>query len=292
MGFASYEEASAQVRDLCVEHLGEHLGAQVAALAKPAFGLRPVKPGTEPAGLSRWGGPALLNPGTPWPECEGVPLSLLAVLDVDALGPWLAAERPPTGDQLLNIFYCEPDPGRGYVYGQPDLPRSDDPRMCRIIPADPAKATETDAPAPALIHPPQPFYAVPVITLPSAFSVDYDPTLDTLDYNGETDGSPYYESMPGWLVADRLGEAWAEFCHKEQGLYKYDDMSFSPDQAFGWPHLEGHFPLEELSEDEPYRHVITIGHGMGDGSYLHFVLPAQALRTGDYTQTRAFPESF
>ncbi|WP_433338673.1 hypothetical protein [Spirillospora sp. CA-294931] len=80
MAFASYEEAHAKVRELCVEHLGEHIGAQVAALAKPAFALRPAKPGIEPAGLGRWGGPALLNPGTPWPDCDGIPLSLFAVL--------------------------------------------------------------------------------------------------------------------------------------------------------------------------------------------------------------------
>ncbi|WP_026411677.1 DUF1963 domain-containing protein [Actinomadura oligospora] len=293
MGFASYEEACAKVRDLCVEHLGEHIGAQVAALAKPAFGLRPVKPGIEPAGLGRWGGPALLDPGTPWPECEGVPLSLFAVLDVDALGPWLADERPPTGDVLLNIFYCDPDRDRGYVYGEPDLLDYHSPSYCRVIPADPAKAIAMVAPAPARIHPSEPFYAVPVITVPSARGVTYDPILDMLDYGGETDGSPYYESLPGWLIGDRLGDAWRDFCHEEQGLYKYDDVYFSPDQAFGWPHLENGFPLEKMSDGEPYRHIITIGHyDMGDGGYLHFVLPAQALRDGDYTQTVAFMEGF
>lgn len=293
MAFASYEEAHAKVHELCVEHLGEHIGAQVAALAKPAFGLRPVKPGIEPAGLGRWGGPALLNPGTPWPDYDGVPLSLFAVLDVDALGPWLADERPPVGDQFLNIFYCDPDPDRGYELGNAPVLDHEDPRYCRIIPANPAQAIEMDAPAPATIRDPEPFYAVPVITIPAAQGVTYDPILDTLDYGGETDGSPYYKSSPGWLVGDKLGDAWHDFCHQVQGLYKYEDVYFSPDQAFGWPHLENTFPLKEMSEGEPYRHIITIGHhDMGDGGYLHFVLPAKALREGDYTQTVAFSEGF
>ena len=134
---------------------------------------------------------------------------------------------------------------------------------------------------------------MPVITIPSAQGVTYDTILDTLDYGGETDGSPYYESMPGWLVGDKLGDAWRNFCHQMQGLYKDEDGYFSPDQAFGWPHLENAFPLEEMSEDEPYRHIITIGHyDMGDGGYMHFVLPAKALREGDYTQTVAFFEGF
>ncbi|WP_158588100.1 DUF1963 domain-containing protein [Actinomadura logoneensis] len=291
MGFASYEEACAKVRELCVDRLGEHIGTQVAALARPAFGLRPVKPGTQPAGHCRWGGPALLSPGTPWPEYDGIPLSLFAVLDVEALGPWAADERPPNGDRLLNVFYCDPDPRRGYV-DDGSLQRSDDPRYCRVIPADPASAVEVTAPPPASLHPAQPFYGVPVITLPSACGVDYDPVLDTLDYGGETDGSIYYESLPGWLVSDRFGEAWSEFCSKEQGLYQYDDVFFSPDQAFGWPHLEGHFPLQELSDGEPYRHIITIGQYLGDGGYVHFVLPARAFREGDYSRTVAFLECF
>ncbi|WP_460341854.1 DUF1963 domain-containing protein [Actinoallomurus acanthiterrae] len=291
---ASYTDACARVRELCVEHLGERIGTQVAALAKPAFGLRPVKPGIAAAGHSRWGGPALLNPGTPWPEYEGVPLSLYAVLDVDALGPWLGDERPPAGDGLLNIFYCDPDIERGYVLA--DAPGLDfeDPRHCRIIPADPARAIEMEAPAPASTRGPEPFYAVPVVTLPSTRGVSYDRILDTLDYGGETEGSIYYESMPGWMVSDRFGDAWTEFCEKEQGLYKYEDVYFSPDQAFGWPHLENGFALlGEMSQGEPYRHIITIGHyDLGDGGYLHFVLPANAFRDGDYEQVVALYEGF
>ena len=295
MGFTSYEEACARVRELCIEHLGEHIGTQVAALAKPGFGLRPAKPGIAAAGSSRWGGPALLNPGTPWPEYEGVPLSLFAVLDVDALGPWLGDERPPAGDGLLNVFYCDPDSERGYLREDAPLLDFDDPRHCRIIPADPARAAEVEAPAPASIHDPEPFYAVPVVTLPSARGVDYDPILDRLDYGGETDGSPYYKSMPGRLIGDRLGDVWREFCEKDQGLYKYEDVYFSPDQAFGWPYLENGFPqLEEMSDGEPYRHIITIGHYdlAGDGGYLHFVLPANAFRAGDYEQIVALVEGF
>ncbi|MFF1611939.1 DUF1963 domain-containing protein [Amycolatopsis sp. NPDC058278] len=283
----SFEEACERVRELCVEHLGEHVGTQVAALAKPGFGLRPVKPGITAAGLGRWGGPALLNPGTPWPEHDGVPLSLFAVLDVEALGSWLGDERPPDG--LLNIFYFDPDIRRGYVLEGAPLLDLDDPRCCRIIPADPALAIEEAAPAPASIHAPEPFYAVPVVTLPSMHGVSYDPILDTVDYGGETEDSLYYRSAPGWLASDRLGDPWLEFCEREQGLYKYEDVFFSPDQAFGWPHLENSFTQLK----EPYRHLITIGHhDLGDGGYVHFILPPKAFRDGDYEQAVALFEGF
>ncbi|MFF4695514.1 DUF1963 domain-containing protein [Streptomyces chattanoogensis] len=288
-----YGAEAAKVRQLCIAHLGEHLGTQMAALARPGFGLRPVKDGTVPAGHTRWGGPALLDPGTPWPECEGAPLSLFAVLDVEALGPWPVDERPPAGVGLLNVFYLEEDPHSGERH----LPL-EDPRRCRIVPARHTQAVEVAAPAPAPASDPVALYAVPVVTLPSPFSVDYDPVLDTLDYTGETgteDWATYYASMPGWLIADRFGEAWRTYCEQEQGLYAYDDVRFSPDQAFGWPHLEGGtHDLKALSADEPYRHLVTIGHHdlCGDGSYLHFVLPAKALREGDWSQTVALVECF
>ena len=65
-------------------------------------------------------------------------------------------------------------------------------------------------------------------------------------------------SMPGWLVSERFGEIRSEFCEKWQGFYKYEDVYFSPDQAFGRPHLENSFSLlKEMSADESYRHIIN-----------------------------------
>lgn len=48
-----------------------------------------------------------LEPGTSWPEVDGIPLSLLAVLDVDALASWLGAELPASPG-LLNFFHIQP----------------------------------------------------------------------------------------------------------------------------------------------------------------------------------------
>ncbi|WP_125615614.1 hypothetical protein [Actinomadura sp. WAC 06369] len=46
----------------------------------------------------RFGGRAMLDPGTAWPECGGVPLSLFAVLDLDVLArPGLAVETDAPG---------------------------------------------------------------------------------------------------------------------------------------------------------------------------------------------------
>jgi hypothetical protein len=49
-----------------------------------------------------------------------------------------------------------------------------------------------------------------------------------------------------------------------------------------------------MSDGEPYRHIITIGHYNldGDGGYLHFVLPGKAFRDGDYEQAVALYEGF
>jgi hypothetical protein len=60
------------------------------------------------AGRCRLGGPALLDPGTAWPQASGFPLSLHAilnaVLDVGALVGWLGNALPTLCPGLLNFF--------------------------------------------------------------------------------------------------------------------------------------------------------------------------------------------
>ncbi|MFI8461941.1 hypothetical protein [Kitasatospora sp. NPDC085464] len=57
-------------------------------------GLVAASPEAPAAGRSRLGGDALLEPGVPWPALEGVPLSLHAVLDIDALAGWSGTNSP------------------------------------------------------------------------------------------------------------------------------------------------------------------------------------------------------
>jgi hypothetical protein len=75
----------AAVLPTCIERLGEHAGRKSAAPVRPGFLLRRPADQATATGLRRLGGPALLEPDTPWPEVDGFPLSLPAVLDTEAL---------------------------------------------------------------------------------------------------------------------------------------------------------------------------------------------------------------
>src|ERR1044072_2783807 len=99
------------LRDFCAERLGADLADRFVRLARPGFALTEAGPG-EAAGHSRFGGRAMLEPGTEWPTCDGFPLSLLAVLDTDALAPWLG-DILPAGTGLLNFFSLASDSEEG-----------------------------------------------------------------------------------------------------------------------------------------------------------------------------------
>ncbi|MGO4430553.1 hypothetical protein AB4Z54_70270, partial [Streptomyces sp. MCAF7] len=88
------ESTLSALRDFCAERLGPELAARYVDLARPGFGLTAAENPGEAAGHSRFGGRAMLEPGTPWPTCDGFPLSLIAVLDADVLSPWLGDVLP------------------------------------------------------------------------------------------------------------------------------------------------------------------------------------------------------
>ncbi|MEU6711670.1 DUF1963 domain-containing protein [Nonomuraea sp. NPDC046802] len=69
-------------------------------MARPEFGLTAAQEGRPPTGRCRFGGSALLEPGTSWPDFNGIPLSLFVVLDTDEL---------PVRPGLLNFFYLSGD---------------------------------------------------------------------------------------------------------------------------------------------------------------------------------------
>src|SRR5690348_13988607 len=101
------ESTRSALRDFCAKRLGPEVAARYVDLARPGFALTEAENPGEAAGLSRFGGRAMLEPGTPWPTCDGFPLSLIAVLDTDALGPWLGDVLPASGAGLLNFFYLD-----------------------------------------------------------------------------------------------------------------------------------------------------------------------------------------
>ncbi|MEO3874652.1 DUF1963 domain-containing protein [Nonomuraea sp. B12E4] len=253
----------AEIRDLCIELLGERLGRQMAALAQPGFVLKPAGPDMPPTGRSRAGGPALLEPGTLWPQAmDGAPLSLVAVLDTDALAPSLG-DRLPARLGLVNVFKA--------------VRRGID--ECTIICADPAHAVETPPPARGDVLTMVELHAAPIITLPSV-SGEYDegdPVLRTFDYRAEPDyDEDHGESPAERFVQGPLREAWTIYCQDRQGFSPGDS------QAFGWPHIDSWAGMRA----DGYEHLLTLSGDVWDeNGFERVMVPRGALETGELTAT-------
>ncbi|MEN3615406.1 DUF1963 domain-containing protein [Plantactinospora sp. ZYX-F-223] len=229
-----------------------------------------------------FGGPAFLDPGTPWPEHEGLPLSLYAVLDVASMPAWLGEELP-ADIGLLNFFCLEPNDEYRASSGTFRNPM-DDLRICRVIPADAARAVEVEPLEPATVHDQTLLQAVRAVTLPmSSHWHNYDRILDTLDVG------PDASSSPGDIVCQQFD--WEGFA-TSQGLYHKetdeDIVSLGLYQAFGWPWLNGD------ATERPYRYLLTLdlltldapeNHWVWDhGGCVHFLIDEVALCAGDFSQ--------
>lgn len=288
----SYEGELAAIRELCLEHMGERLGQKVAALAKRGFMLKPASDDAPPTGRCQARGPALLEPGTPWPENRaGVPLTVVAVLDTDALAPWLGDELPARLG-LVNVFHLEPDPryaedsrfaetlGRYQKWSR----RFDADLDCQIVLADPAHAVEVPAPAPASTFEPRRLHAAPVITLPSVDGEMVDPVLKTLDYRSEPEfDDDDWQPPAERFVQEPLRGVWRDHCRITLGLGREDEEGwFRVDQAFGWPYIDA-WLMD--TKNEEYTHILTLSGDVlwphGDG--IHRIMaPVSALQTGDF----------
>lgn len=251
----------AEIRELCIELLGERLGPQMAALAQPGFTLKPASPERPPTGRCQAGGAALLEPGTPWPQATaGTPLSLFAVLDTDELAPWLR-DQLPTRLGLVNVFSAV----------------GSDTDECTIVCADPARAVEVPAPPSAETLSVVRLHAAPVMTLP-AVSGEYDtgdPVLETFDYRAEPDfDEDHWESPAERFVQGPLREEWHFYCRDEQGFALGDS------QAFGWPHIDSWIGMRA----DGYAHLLTLsGDLWDDNGFERVMVPPSALRTGTFT---------
>ncbi|GAA2205430.1 hypothetical protein GCM10009850_008880 [Nonomuraea monospora] len=255
---------SGEMLRVCVERLGEKAGRQLVAMARRGFLLDRPTAAAPATGRCRLGGPALLEPGTAWPEAGGLPLSLHAVLDTDALAPWLGDELP-TRPGLLNFFYLDPDVPYE-VYKDLDL---FDPEACRVIPADPARAVETPAPEPARSYPATPVHAAPVTMLPDCWDLE----------EGDLD----YDSDEHWGVPSLV-------LNTMDGL---DANTAGHHCAFGWPDTSYASPVTGRDADGPAIHLLQLaedaelGWGWGDAGTMYFTIPAKAFLAGDYSQARA-----
>lgn len=199
-------------------------------------------------------------------------MSLYAVLDTDELASWLGAELPVrTG--LLNFFYIQ-------QYGALDAYLEQhveidwrDPRLCRVVPADPAHAVEVLAPSPAeTFSPPVALHASPIFTLPGREA----PDLDRLNL-GPDSGYPY---PPFMFVHDNFTDVWTTYCQENHAA----------DQAFGHPQVlatapgEGDVHLLQVASNELWN--------WSEGGWLHFAIPVDAFLEGDFTQAFTYPDGW
>ncbi|MGX7676823.1 DUF1963 domain-containing protein [Plantactinospora sp. DSM 117369] len=258
-----FDATFGRFRQACVDRFGEPAGARLAALARPGFGLDRATDAEPATGRSALGGPALLDPGTPWPDYDGFPLSLLAVLDTDALAGWLG-EHLPQRVGLLNVFILEPRRGVPYP---PDMD-FDDPRWLRVIPADPATAVEVTTPAgDAAVFDRTPLHAEPVLTMPEKWS----DAVHGIDFGGEDmlnvayAVADLYESSPD--VAEAAG----------------------PGSTFGWP--VGEIGAIQKWEDS-HTHLLKLCNGPSEIPTLYFSIPTDAFRAGDFSRAVVSQETY
>ncbi|RKE23416.1 DUF1963 domain-containing protein [Streptomyces sp. TLI_171] len=254
----------ATMHRLCVERLGESAGPRFAAMARRGFRLVPSTADVPASGRCRLGGPALLEPGTAWPELDGMPLSLLAVLDTDALADWLGSELP-TRPGLLNFFQLDPD----VPYEEYRRLDTSSPRMYRVVAADSARAVATVAPRPARRYPSRPVHAAGSFMLPDAWDVEDD------DFEFDRDvhwGAPS-------LILNALDD--------------FDGNTAGQHAAFGWPDTSYATAVTTRDADGPAVHLLQLaedtelGWGWGDAGSLYFTVPAKAFAAGDFTATEA-----
>ena len=248
---------------ICIERLGEKAGRQFVAMARRGFQLEPPTDESQATGRCRLGGPALLEPGTPWPELDGFPLSLHAVLDTDALAPWLG-DQLPTRPGLLNFFYLDPDvPYEKYEHL--DL----SPEAGCVITADPARAVETAAPEPAQSYPTTPVHATEVTMLPDGWDVENDDV--------EFDSSEHW-GAPSLILNE---------------MRDLDASTAGSHCVFGWPDTSYASPVTNRDADGPAIHLLQLaedaelGWGWGDAGTMYFTIPMQAFAEGDFSKVEA-----
>ncbi|MFE0191587.1 DUF1963 domain-containing protein [Streptomyces sp. NPDC058989] len=274
------ETTRSALRDFCADRLGTDLAAGLVRLARPGFALAEAGPG-EAAGHSRFGGRAMLEPDTPWPMCDGFPLSLIAVLDIDALAPWLG-DVLPAGTGLLNFFYLDTDSEQCDPASFELALKYDSfaPQVGKVVAARSAHAVETNPPARSSVFDPVPWAATPGFDFPDT----WDPAWRALDLGPEADHMA--RAMPGQHVEELLTDG-----PKRPGALASEDI------AFGWPKFPtGSSPMVPWGEDPTtYHHLLQLsGQGEwylgGDGGWMHWSIPTDALRAGDFSRAIPTPD--
>lgn len=269
------------LRDFCAERLGADLADRFVRLARPGFALTEAGPG-EAAGHSRFGGRAMLEPGTEWPTCDGFPLSLLAVLDTDTLAPWLG-DTLPAGTGLLNFFFLDSDSEHADPAAMDVAMKFGclAPELGAVIAARSAHAVEAGPPARSSVFDPVPWAAAPGFAFPDSF----DPAWDSLDLG------PGFDDMARAMPAMHLEGLLTEWSQRPGALDSSEDI------AFGRPQFPtGSSPMLPNHEDPNlYHHLLQLSGQDewwigGDGGWMHWSIPTEALRAGDFSQAIPTPD--
>lgn len=143
------------IRDLAAEHLGADDVEVVRQLLRPAARLRHA---AATAGASRLGGLPILDDQVEWPKQNEVPLSFLALLDLEDLAGLETDLGLPNHGQL-NFFY-EAREQQAWGFDPADVD------AWRVILTDPRGGAPREAPDDALTYQEVPLEAQQVLTAP------------------------------------------------------------------------------------------------------------------------------
>jgi uncharacterized protein YwqG len=251
-----------QLTNLAHEFLGPSDAETFIALARPAISLGRATAGTAMRG--HLGGDATLERDQPWPTWHGRLLSLLAVLDLDALrGFECDLDLPRSG--LLNLFYdveqqpwgFDPSHGAGW----------------RVVLAEASAAVDRKEPAGATrfsrigLEPSQ------TLTMPS-WDEDVLAGLshlkpDAIDDLGEalieaSEASVPRHQVGGWPWLQQ-GSLWREFQFASNGVYVGDPSGYEGPRASALrPGVDEWRLLAQIDTDD------DAGWMWGDGGTLYF----------------------
>jgi len=271
------ETTFAALQRYCAERLGADVAAAFMKLARPGFTLAPAAAGRE-AGHSRFGGAPLLTPGTPWPSCGDYPMSLIAVVDTDALAPWLDGVVPP-GTGLLNFFCVDmySDQADGDVYELLDTYWVGSPELGAVVAAPAATAVAVEAPEGASVFAAEEWAATPGFGFPDT----WDPANRLDDV-----GLDPYELLN--LFAERLSDL-----DQQPGVVATGDI------AFGRPAFPtgGSLCMEKGLDPTAFHHLLQLDgeHEFqigGEGGIMHWSIPSSALAEGDFAKAIPTPDHF
>ncbi|NBE97245.1 DUF1963 domain-containing protein [Nonomuraea sp. KC401] len=296
-----------QIRDLSEELLGDSYSDQ---LVRAVTWLCHSQ--TPPDTRSRLGGTAMLARNTPWPFWRGRPLSFLALVDCAEIAPFDdSGQLPKSG--LLNFFYEADGQEPGF---DPDPALSEG---WRLIFTDAGEAVECPAPDGALVFPEHPLRPVPALpVVGSQEKAGYLPVRPWDDDDDDDEGGSLPHSELPSAVENRLQLLESRVNPDQEPPWQPDGPLH---KVGGWPdslhddplwwraqlgssgfhawHIEdGDSRMHQAWQAGPsWRLLLQLDSDpameqpdqeaswvWGDGGRLYFVIRADALKAGDFSQ--------